>query len=173
MTDTQYYFLSLSVLFNTIYVFWDTNAGKENAMLLTRWLVDSRHSEQRSHHLLTLSHPLGRQGGRADAAKRRTERQRPSDVKKAQRQCTTHHWHHMPVQNKESYDPKIQSFWKYLKKVERAWLAMHLPMRVLPVPGGPNNSSPLGGARIPVKISGLSIGSTMISRTYNTDRERL
>ena len=27
------------------------------------------------------------------------------------------------------------------------------PMRVLPVPGGPNSSSPLGGPRSPVKMS--------------------
>ena len=31
--------------------------------------------------------------------------------------------------------------------------ATNLPMRVFPVPGGPNNRSPLGGPRRPVKIS--------------------
>jgi hypothetical protein len=33
----------------------------------------------------------------------------------------------------------------------------------LPVPGGPNNKIPLGGALNPLKISGLSIGQTIIS----------
>ena len=31
------------------------------------------------------------------------------------------------------------------KKVDLLWLAIHLPIRVLPVPGGPNSSKPLGG----------------------------
>lgn len=36
-----------------------------------------------------------------------------------------------------------------LKKVALMLLAMALPMSVLPVPGGPNSSRPLGGARAP------------------------
>ena len=36
-----------------------------------------------------------------------------------------------------------------LKKVALMLLAMALPIRVLPVPGGPNSSNPLGGARAP------------------------
>jgi hypothetical protein len=40
---------------------------------------------------------------------------------------------------------------------------MARPIIVLPVPGGPNSKIPLGGARIPVKMSGLSIGQTIIS----------
>lgn len=36
-----------------------------------------------------------------------------------------------------------------LKKVALMLLAMALPIRVLPVPGGPNSSSPLAGALAP------------------------
>lgn len=50
-----------------------------------------------------------------------------------------------------------------LKKVAWAELAMALPIMVLPVPGGPNNSIPLGGALMPVNMSGLNIGQTIIS----------
>lgn len=50
-----------------------------------------------------------------------------------------------------------------LKNVAWASLAMARPIIVFPVPGGPNNSIPLGGALRPVKISGLSIGHTIIS----------
>jgi hypothetical protein len=49
-----------------------------------------------------------------------------------------------------------------LKKVAEASLAIALPIIVFPVPGGPNKRIALGGARIPVKISGLSIGQTII-----------
>ena len=42
---------------------------------------------------------------------------------------------------------------------------MYIPISVLPVPGGPNKRMPLGGARSPVKMSGLSIGNTTISLT--------
>ena len=45
-----------------------------------------------------------------------------------------------------------------LKKVAPLWCAMALPMRVLPVPGGPNSSKPRGSARRPWKRSGLLIG---------------
>ena len=41
-----------------------------------------------------------------------------------------------------------------LKKQAEAWLARALANKVFPVPGGPNNKIPLGGALIPVKISG-------------------
>jgi hypothetical protein len=50
-----------------------------------------------------------------------------------------------------------------LKKVAFAELAIALPIIVLPVPGGPNNNMPLGGALKPVNISGRSIGQTIIS----------
>jgi len=40
---------------------------------------------------------------------------------------------------------------------------MALPIIVFPVPGGPKSKIPLGGALIPVKISGRSIGQTIIS----------
>jgi len=50
-----------------------------------------------------------------------------------------------------------------LKKVAAAWLAMALPIIVLPVPGGPNSKMALGGALRPVNMSGLSIGHTIIS----------
>ena len=39
------------------------------------------------------------------------------------------------------------------KKVALACDAMHLPSSVLPVPGGPNSSRPLGGPSKPVKMS--------------------
>ena len=43
-----------------------------------------------------------------------------------------------------------------LKKVALMLLAMALPIRVLPVPGGPNRSSPLAGALAPyTKHAGL------------------
>ena len=41
----------------------------------------------------------------------------------------------------------------------------YLPISVFPVPGGPNKRMPFGGARRPVKISGLSNGKTTISLT--------
>jgi hypothetical protein len=50
-----------------------------------------------------------------------------------------------------------------LKKVADAELAIALPIIVFPVPGGPNNKMPLGGDLIPVKISGRSMGQTIIS----------
>jgi hypothetical protein len=50
-----------------------------------------------------------------------------------------------------------------LKKVEPDSLAIAFPISVLPVPGGPKSSKPLGGALMPVKMSGLSIGHTIIS----------
>lgn len=50
-----------------------------------------------------------------------------------------------------------------LKNVAFDYAAIALPSSVLPVPGGPNNIMPLGGALIPVKISGLSIGQIIIS----------
>lgn len=49
-----------------------------------------------------------------------------------------------------------------LKKVAEASLAIAFPIMVLPVPGGPNKRMALGGARMPVKMSGLSIGQTII-----------
>eukprot|EP00965_Chrysotila_dentata_P241053 6204057-Pleurochrysis_carterae.AAC.1 len=51
------------------------------------------------------------------------------------------------------------------KNVARESVAMALAMSVLPVPGGPKSSSPLGGWRCPVKMSGRSSGHTVISRT--------
>ena len=50
-----------------------------------------------------------------------------------------------------------------LKNVALAELAIARPIIVLPVPGGPKSKIPLGGARIPVKISGRNIGHTIIS----------
>ena len=38
------------------------------------------------------------------------------------------------------------------KKVERLWLAIHFPIRVFPVPGGPNNNRPFGGLLQFIKI---------------------
>lgn len=40
---------------------------------------------------------------------------------------------------------------------------MHLPINVLPVPGGPNNRMPRGGRRKPVKRSGRNRGHTTAS----------
>ena len=40
-----------------------------------------------------------------------------------------------------------------------------LPINVFPVPGGPKSKIPFGGARRPVKMSGLSNGNTTISLT--------
>ena len=40
-----------------------------------------------------------------------------------------------------------------LKKVAFTVLAIHLPMSVFPVPGGPNRRIPFGGPRRPVKRS--------------------
>lgn len=50
-----------------------------------------------------------------------------------------------------------------LKNLEFDCDAMHLPIMVLPVPGGPNNNIPLAGLRSPVNISGLSWGITTVS----------
>ena len=50
-----------------------------------------------------------------------------------------------------------------LKKVAEASLAMALPINVFPVPGGPKRRMALGGDLRPVKISGLSMGQTIIS----------
>jgi hypothetical protein len=49
------------------------------------------------------------------------------------------------------------------KNVDLDCAAIALPSNVLPVPGGPKNITPLGGALIPVKMSGLSIGQMIIS----------
>lgn len=49
------------------------------------------------------------------------------------------------------------------KNVDFDYAAIAFPSKVLPVPGGPKNITPLGGALIPVKISGLSIGHIIIS----------
>jgi hypothetical protein len=49
------------------------------------------------------------------------------------------------------------------KKVAFDCAAIAFPSNVFPVPGGPNNIIPLGGARIPVNISGQSIGQIIIS----------
>lgn len=43
------------------------------------------------------------------------------------------------------------------------YAAIALPSSVLPVPGGPNNMIPLGGALMPVNISGRNIGQIIIS----------
>lgn len=73
------------------------------------------------------------------------------------------------------------------KNVAFACAAIHLPINVLPVPGGPKRSSPFGGSRtpgyrlgitsythyntieynidVPLKMSGLSRGQTTISVT--------
>lgn len=48
-------------------------------------------------------------------------------------------------------------------KVDFDYEAIALPNKVLPVPGGPKNIIPLGGALTPLKMSGLSIGQMMIS----------
>ena len=45
-----------------------------------------------------------------------------------------------------------------LKKVDDESVAIALAMSVLPVPGGPKSSSPLGGRRCPVKMSGRISG---------------
>ena len=50
-----------------------------------------------------------------------------------------------------------------LKNVDLHSVATALARRVLPVPGGPYNSIPLDGAYNPLKMSGLSAGSTMVS----------
>ena len=50
-----------------------------------------------------------------------------------------------------------------LKKVDLDSLAIALPIKVFPVPGGPKSKTPLGGALRPTNMSGLSIGHTIIS----------
>jgi hypothetical protein len=50
-----------------------------------------------------------------------------------------------------------------LKNTALLYEAIALPIKVLPVPGGPNRRSPLGGALRPVNISGRSIGHTIAS----------
>lgn len=50
-----------------------------------------------------------------------------------------------------------------LMKVDLDWAAIAFPSKVLPVPGGPKNIIPLGGARIPLKMSGRSMGQIMTS----------
>lgn len=46
-----------------------------------------------------------------------------------------------------------------LKKVVLHWVATDLASIVLPVPGGPNNSTPLQGYRIPVNKWGYFNGN--------------
>lgn len=48
-------------------------------------------------------------------------------------------------------------------KVDLDYAAIAFPRRVLPVPGGPKNITPRGGARMPQNISGLSMGQMIIS----------
>mmetsp|Transcript_17720 Transcript_17720/g.44668 ORF Transcript_17720/g.44668 Transcript_17720/m.44668 type:complete len:202 (-) Transcript_17720:203-808(-) len=50
-----------------------------------------------------------------------------------------------------------------LKKVHPVSVATALASMVLPVPGGPNSSTPLKGLRMPVKYSGMMSGSTAAS----------
>mmetsp|Transcript_15364 Transcript_15364/g.43744 ORF Transcript_15364/g.43744 Transcript_15364/m.43744 type:complete len:230 (+) Transcript_15364:447-1136(+) len=50
-----------------------------------------------------------------------------------------------------------------LKKAARACAATALANKVLPVPGGPNSSTPRQGVRTPVKKPGMSIGRTAAS----------
>ena len=52
-----------------------------------------------------------------------------------------------------------------LKNVARESVAIAFAISVFPVPGGPKSSSPFGGRRWPVKMSGCSSGHTVISRT--------
>jgi hypothetical protein len=59
------------------------------------------------------------------------------------------------------FEVKVEA--EILKNVAFDWAAIALPSRVFPVPGGPKSMIPLGGALMPVKISGLSIGQMMIS----------
>ena len=41
--------------------------------------------------------------------------------------------------------------WSYIKT--NMWCVKYIPIRVLPVPGGPKRRRPLGGPRNPVKMS--------------------
>jgi hypothetical protein len=50
-----------------------------------------------------------------------------------------------------------------LKKVDLDCEAMHFPISVLPVPGGPKSRMPFGGPRSPAKMSGRNSGHTTIS----------
>ena len=50
-----------------------------------------------------------------------------------------------------------------LIKVDLHSAAIALPSKVFPVPGGPKNITPLGGALIPLKMSGLYIGHMITS----------
>mmetsp|Transcript_14478 Transcript_14478/g.39207 ORF Transcript_14478/g.39207 Transcript_14478/m.39207 type:complete len:211 (+) Transcript_14478:975-1607(+) len=52
-----------------------------------------------------------------------------------------------------------------LKKVALMLEAIARPIKVLPVPGGPNNRRPFGGARAPLNSCGFCMGQTMISCT--------
>mmetsp|Transcript_72691 Transcript_72691/g.199398 ORF Transcript_72691/g.199398 Transcript_72691/m.199398 type:complete len:233 (-) Transcript_72691:1658-2356(-) len=58
------------------------------------------------------------------------------------------------------------------KKVDDESVAIALAISVLPVPGGPKSSRPLGGVRAPLKMSGRFSGSTVISRTLCLAKSR-
>ena len=58
-----------------------------------------------------------------------------------------------------------------LKKVAWILLAMALPIRVLPVPGGPNRSSPLAGALAPCKLY-MEILLMMMMMMRDSQRKR-
>ena len=53
-----------------------------------------------------------------------------------------------------------------LKKVQWHMLAIALPSRVFPVPGGPKSSSPRGTLRRPVKRSGRCMGQMITSMMH-------
>mmetsp|Transcript_22520 Transcript_22520/g.52515 ORF Transcript_22520/g.52515 Transcript_22520/m.52515 type:complete len:219 (-) Transcript_22520:209-865(-) len=58
------------------------------------------------------------------------------------------------------------------KNVQLASVATAFASKVLPVPGGPNNKSPLGGERMPVKRSGRDAGRITISSSVFLATER-
>ena len=59
-----------------------------------------------------------------------------------------------------------------LKKVAWILLAMALPIRVLPVPGGPNRSSPLAGALAPCKLYIEILLMKMLMMMRDSQRKR-
>mmetsp|Transcript_19855 Transcript_19855/g.58997 ORF Transcript_19855/g.58997 Transcript_19855/m.58997 type:complete len:224 (-) Transcript_19855:73-744(-) len=59
------------------------------------------------------------------------------------------------------FDPSVAEVTE--KKVQFVSVATAFASMVLPVPGGPNSSTPLNGLRMPVKYSGMMSGSTAAS----------
>ena len=59
----------------------------------------------------------------------------------------------------------VDSICYFHERILILMMKLVLPINVFPVPGGPKSKIPFGGARRPVKMSGLSNGNTTISLT--------